>query len=32
MTGNVGGYVSLEDLIDEADIKEMQEMVKAFKG
>ncbi len=32
MTGNVGAYVSLEDLIDENDVKEMEEMVKAFKG
>jgi len=32
MTGNVGGYVSLNDLIDDADVKEMEEMVKAFKG
>ncbi len=31
MTGNVGAYVSLEDLIDEADVKEMEEMVKAAK-
>ena len=32
MTGNVGKYVTLEDLIDENDIKEMEEMVKAFKN
>jgi len=31
MTGNVGAYVSLNDLIDEADVKEMEEMVKASK-
>ena len=32
MTGNVGKYVSLEDIIDENDLKEMEEMVKAFKN
>ncbi len=32
MTGNVGAYVTLEDLIDEADVKEMQEMVEAAKN
>jgi len=32
MTGNVGAYVSLNDLIDENDVKEMEEMVKAFKN
>jgi len=32
MTGNVGKYVTLEDLVDENDIKEMEEMVKAFKN
>ena len=31
MTGNVGKYVSLEDLIDENDVKEMEEMLKKFK-
>jgi len=31
MTGNVGSYVGLNDLIDEADVKEMEEMVKAAK-
>jgi len=32
MTGNVGAYVTLADLVDEADVKEMEEMVKAFKA
>ena len=32
MTGNVGAYVTLEDLVNEEDVKEMEEMVKAFKG
>ncbi len=32
MTGNVGAYVSLEDLIDEADVAEMKEMVEAAKN
>ena len=32
MTGNVGAYVTLEDLVDENDIKEIEDMVKAFKG
>ncbi len=32
MTGNVGAYVSLEDLVDEKDVAEMKEMVEAFKN
>jgi peroxiredoxin (alkyl hydroperoxide reductase subunit C) len=31
MTGNVGGYVSLEDLIDAQDVADMEAMVKAAK-
>ncbi len=32
MTGNVGAYVTIEDLVDENDIKTIEEMVKAFKN
>ena len=32
MTGNVGGYVSLEDLIDEQDVADMKAMVEAAKN
>jgi peroxiredoxin (alkyl hydroperoxide reductase subunit C) len=32
MTGNVGAYVTLDDLVSEEDIKEMEEMLKAFKA
>ena len=32
MTGNVGEYVTLEDLVDENDVKEMKEMIKTFKS
>jgi len=32
MTGNVGKYVTLEDLVDENDMKEIEEMVKAVKS
>ncbi|NPA50341.1 MAG: peroxiredoxin [Epsilonproteobacteria bacterium] len=32
MTGNVGKYVTLEDIIDENDMAEIEAMVKAFKG
>ena len=32
MTGRVGDYVTLNDIIDENDVKEMEEMVKAFKS
>ncbi len=32
MTGNVGAYVTLNDLVNEEDVKEMEEMVKAFKN
>ncbi len=31
MTGNVGAYVSLEDLVDANDMKDIEEMVKAAK-
>ena len=32
MTGNVGAYVTIEDLVDENDIKTIKEMVEAFKN
>jgi len=32
MTGNVGAYVTLEDLVDANDMKEIEEMVKNFKN
>jgi peroxiredoxin (alkyl hydroperoxide reductase subunit C) len=32
MTGNVGAYVTLADLVSEEDLKEMEEMLKAFKA
>jgi len=32
MTGNVGAYVSVSDLVSAEDVKEMEEMVKAFKA
>ncbi len=32
MTGNVGNYVTIEDLVDENDIKTIKEMVQAFKN
>ncbi len=32
MTGNVGQYVTIEDLVDQQDMSEIEEMVKAFKG